>query len=239
MDLPFEKPDKPLPNGWKMSPLAPHKIDEHLKEVRSVAAQLADIPRIKIEAPKEWNGKPVDSLTLEERQAFYFSMQAKSTQDALARQKTRKPEDDIDWLLRPMPDCLAVPDAKDLDALTAMRQIDPMEYNIVQASRHNPNTNTIGQSTKSSVTPERREKGIHAFTYSKPANPTDDDIRRLKKLQGLEAVIAQDPPKEEPKRRPWWKFWRRGEFEKNHKDWDWREDPTNPRKRIKVEHDSD
>ncbi len=201
--------------------MAPDRIEKHLKHVGEMAEELRKLPRPKPNVPTEWNGKPVESLTPEERKDFIFSMQPKSTQDAITRQKTRSPEEDNDWLLRPMPDCLANPEAKTLDELTTKRPVDPSDVLLHNSAKSN--RNTWGESKASSVTNERRTAGVEAFTYSKPANPSDKDLRRLMSLNEIDAVVASEPPKPVPKKRPWWKFWEKEKEETGDSTGNWGE----------------
>jgi len=157
--------------------------------------------------PKEFKGKPIADLTAEERKEFLFSMQPKSTQEAIIKQRDRKPEDDLEYTLRPISeDYLAVKDAKSLDELVPMREISPDAYASYKAMQRREK-NTKGTKGLSSVTPESRERAINAFTYSEPANPSVNDLKRLKKLLGLEAVPATEAPKA-PVKLPWWQRWK-------------------------------
>ncbi len=185
--------ERPLPEGWRISELSGSKLDAHLKYVAQVSKEIDAIPRIKNRGPTEWNGKPIELLTQEEREQFYFSQQPKSTQDAMLRQKERKPSEDIDYLLRPMPECIANPEAKNLNELTARRQLDASDVILHNSTKGN--RNTLGESKASSAS-ERRTAAIEAFTYSRPANLSDSDISRIKKLTELEAINAEWP--EEP-----------------------------------------
>ena len=188
--------DKPLPAGWRMTPLPVEKIQAYEKYVSDMAAQAA--PRMKRVVPDTFNGKAIKDLTPLEQEDFYFSLQAKSTQEAITRQKTRKPEDDIDYLLRPMPDCLANPDAKTLDDLTGLRPRDAQD--VMLHTRTKGNRNQTGHSVLSSVDFDKKQRGIEAFTYSKPAELGDSDMKRIKKLTELEAIVASEPPKKDDPR---------------------------------------
>lgn len=182
--------ERSLPKGWRLSgEYSESRDSQYVKQMTE--AQLA-IPRLKREVPNTWNGKPVENLTQEERQAFYFSMQPKSTQDAILRQKARKPEEDIDYLLRPMPADAQVRDEKG-NVFVAERTITAKEMQVIQGNRHG-GRNQLGQSTTSSVDSSKRDKGIEAFTYSKPAEIADEDIKRIKKLIGMDAIMASEAP---------------------------------------------
>jgi hypothetical protein len=189
--------ERTLPPGWKLTELLPDdpRIKEHQSYVLRIAEELALIPRKKREMPNTWQGKPIENLSQEERTAFTFSLQEKSTQAALIAQKARKPEDDIDHLLRPMPACLANTEANTLDELTNKRSLDASEIKTFAKPK-----STIGQSAKSSVSADKRGNGIFAFTYSKPANLSDEQLKKLTKLGQMDATIANSPTtNEEPK----------------------------------------
>lgn len=70
--------------------------------------------------------------------------------------------------------------------------------------------NTMGQSELSSVDAEKKEKAIQAFTYSKPAEPAAEDLKRLKSLTEMDAVMATEVPKPIRSKKPWWRFWDNG-----------------------------
>ncbi len=175
-----------LPAGWRikeivpeLDPMAKRALDRHLEDVKQVAKELSAIPRRKREVPNTWQGKSIEELTQEEREAFHFSLQAASTQSAITAQKTRKPEDDIDHLLRPMP--LEQDWKRDHEI---KRDISPEEF-MLHKSIQRSEKNIIGQSDKGSVDSEKRQKGIEAFTYSKPAVLTQEQIKKLTKLQEI------------------------------------------------------
>jgi len=144
--------------------------------------------------PETFNGKKIAELTAEEREQFIFSLQPASTKQALELQKTRKPEEDLDWVLRPMPACLANPDAKNKDELVSKRTVTPEEALIVTGLRKQAR-NTIGTSELYSLDEEAKARGVHAFTYSKPAEPSVSELKRLTKLEQMEAVQPAEAPK--------------------------------------------
>lgn len=192
---------RPLPEGWRMVPFPVEKIEAHERNAKEIAKLIDAIPRVKSKAPDTWNGKPVESLTAEEREAFIFSLQPESTQKAIVAQKSRKPSEDNDYLLRPIENAVANPEAKSLDELTAKRTLGIEETLLVEDIRRK-GRNTQGQSAQGSVSEEKRTAGIEAFTYSKPAEPSDADIKRLLKLREMKAVIPSpiyDPEPAKPK----------------------------------------
>lgn len=185
-----------LPDGWRLS--EEYSTPKQAAFVKRMVEETSALPRIKREAPTTFEGKPTEELTQEERERFHFSLQPESTKTALLAQKERRQEDDIDHLLRPMPDCLANPDATNLNELTAMRHIDPID-----AALHSQRSvKTIGQSDSGSVDSQKRQKGIEAFTYSKPAVLTPEQEKKLTKL----TEIVNTPIEQKPKKK-WWKLW--------------------------------
>ena len=185
--------NRPLPQGWKVS--EPYREMRDKKNFDRILAEVKAGPRPPPPVvPEMFNGKKVAELNAEEREAFYVSMQPDSTKKAIELQKTRAPEDDLEWILRPMPACVANPEAKSHDELVSKRPLDSQEVILVEGLRR-ASKNTVGTSDASSVDQEKRDKGIWAFTYSKPADPSIKELRRLKKLDEMEAVQPSEAPK--------------------------------------------
>lgn len=174
-----------LPEGWRIQELLPddHRVKEHQAYIKRTVEELGAIPRKKREVPNTWKGIPIENLTQMEREEFYFSQQDKSTQTAILAQKDRPEGQDIDHLLRPIPDCIANPEAKSLDELTAKRSLDPSDVILEKGLKQG--RGTIGQSEKGSVDSEKRAKGVQAFTYSEPAKLTEEQIKKLTKLNEI------------------------------------------------------
>ncbi len=187
--------ERTLPPGWRLS--EEYSESKQADYVKKMTEEQSAIPRVKREVPNTWKGKPTELLNAEEREEFYFSMQPQSTQAAIIAQKARKPEDDIDHPLRPMPECVANPSATSLDELTALRSVS-MDDALREEERRRRPKNSIGQSEVGSVDSEKRAKGIQAFTYSKPADLTPEQVKKLTKL----TEIANTPlePIEKPKK---------------------------------------
>lgn len=186
--------DRKLPEGWRLS--EEYSESKQAAYVKRVTEELSAIPRIKRPVPTTWQGKPIEELTQAEREEFHFSLQPESTKAALLAQKTRKPEDDMDHVLRPMPDCLANPEATTLDELTAKRNVDEIEVDLYRGMQRR-SKNTIGQSDGISVDAEKRQRGIEAFTYSPPAKLTDEQFKKVKKLEEFEAIVPAFPTENE------------------------------------------
>lgn len=105
----------------------------------------------------------------------------------------RDPSKDEEHWNRPLPD--EVDWKRDY---TDLRNITPDEYIIFNAMRHAANRNEIGKTNESSIDEEKREKGIQAFTYSRPADLSQEDKERIVKLIGIESKpIEYVPPKKE------------------------------------------
>jgi hypothetical protein len=195
---------RPMSNGWRISEEYPiQKQGEFMRQM--VEETLAEGPRPIPLVPKEFNGKPIAELSGEEREAFLLSMQPKSTQDALAKQKDRPAEEDLEFVLRPISeDYLAVKDAQSLDELVPARPISPQEFTSFMSMRASRG-NRKGESKASSVSPEKRERAIEAFMYSPPAKPTLGDMKRLKSLTEMDAVAVTEISKEKSlSEYSWW-----------------------------------
>jgi hypothetical protein len=159
--------------------------------------ELKKLNREPRKAPSHFNGKLIADLSPSEREDFIFSLQPKSTQDAMIAQRTRKPEDDLEYVLRPMnPDYLAVKDAKNLDELTAARNLSPQEYAVYNKMRQSQK-NTLGDSKAPGISSESRERAIHAFTYTKPYEPNLKELSKLKKLTAIANSTLPEPGKRE------------------------------------------
>ncbi len=92
----------------------------------------------------------------------------------------------------------AVPDAKTTDEVVAKRSIDPAEAIVVEGLRH-ASRNTLGTADLySSVDKEKRDKGIWAFTYSKPTKLTAEQVKKVTRLE--EIVNTPLEPVEKPKK---------------------------------------
>lgn len=184
------------PSGWRVS--QPYSVPKEGDTVKRMVEELSAIPFERRRGPTHFKGKPVSELTAEERREMIFSMQQPSTQKALLLQKTRDPKDDHAWANRPIPkEAIINPDAKTPEeAVGPHRNISADEYELFTANRR-AQKNTIGTSDLSSVDREKKERAVHGFTYSKPANPSPDEIGRLKRLKETGAVPPAEAPKQE------------------------------------------
>lgn len=165
--------------------------------------------REKPKIPTHFNGKLIVDLTSAEKAEFYISMQQPSTQMCLKRD----PKDDEAWRNRPMPEnWKAVPDAdfstpEGRDKAVAKRTLDPNDIAIVQQNRHSESRNSLGQSDLSSVSPEKRTKGIEAFTYSKPAELTPEQVKKVTKMEDIKSTPLE--PVKPQKRSLFYRAWRK------------------------------
>lgn len=134
--------------------------------------------------------KPLPDLshmTDAEKQEFYFQQQPEATKAAILRQKNRDPAEDLDYIFRPMPDCIANPNALTKEELVGERNIDPNQYASYK-SMQRASKNTLGESTKSSVSWQKAERAVHAFEFSQPATLSERDYASIKKLEQLKHV---------------------------------------------------
>ena len=81
----------------------------------------------------------------------------------------------------------------------AKRDVKIDEFTVLENYRR-AQKNTAGTGDTKSVDEEGRERAINAFTYSKPAEPSVADLKRLTKAKPLEnAVQPVEAVKEEEK----------------------------------------
>jgi len=131
------------------------------------------------------------------------TVQPASTQAIL----DRPVEDDLKHWLRPIPkNWCANPEAWKIlqddplnleaqKAFVGAKDFDPTQVAIVEDIRGKAR-NTEGQSEKSSVTPERKEKAIHAFHYSQPAPLTPEEIKKVTVVNEIKEfkIIKEEEP---------------------------------------------
>lgn len=177
-----------------------------------MARELLTRPRPpKPNVPTHFNGKLIKDLSDSERQDFYFSMQPESTKAAMIAQKERDPEDDANWANRPLPlNWKAVPEAdmdtpEGRDLAVAKRALDPNEVDLVKQNK--VGRNTLGDSEDSGTSKETRKRSIEAFTYSRPYEPTDNELTKLGAIKPLKNVAIPDESRpEKPKKRSFWSW---------------------------------
>ena len=152
---------RPLPNGWRLS--APYPESKEADYVKRVVEELKAIPRIKM--PVSLEQTPV-------------------TQALLDAQKLRPEHQDAEYIRNkmdaPISEAAQIRDASG-GINVGTRQLGVEEMLIAEDIRHK-GRNTLGQSEASSVDTDKRQAGIEAFTYSKPADLTQEQIKRLTKL---------------------------------------------------------
>jgi len=138
--------------------------------------------------------------------------QAHSTAMALAAQSLRDPSEDEAYWSRPInPDYLANPNAKNHDELTGKRELGIEEMILYTDYRHSPK-NSMGTEDLTMQTPENRRRAVEAFTYSKPAELTKEELKRVTKLVPIESEKL-DPVEPKPQG-----FWARLFGPKKHDD---------------------
>jgi hypothetical protein len=123
--------------------------------------------------------------------------QQPSTVAALASQALRDPRDDEAWSMRPIPqNYLANPNSSDLDELTGKRDLsvdDLIHGQSVRNARY-----TFGESVLLGETSkEAKRRAADAFVYSKPAELTPEEIKKVTKLTLIESTPLE-PVKEKP-----------------------------------------
>lgn len=179
-----------LPEGWRIVDMAPDKIDAHLKTVARNVKELEAIPRIKIPPTKE---------------------QSPETQRLLDNQAKRPVWQDEAYIkerwIQEMPDGAQLPGdystVAGIKAAVGTRDVSPEEI-----ASYPYNQGPLIDAGTPGTSPERREKAKEAFLYSKPAEPSDEDLKRLGKLTGLDAVaVTQLPDAPEEPKRPWRNLW--------------------------------
>jgi hypothetical protein len=178
-----------------------HRTEQHQSYAEHVAALQRESRPVR--------PKPVQPEGMS-REEWIESMQPKSTQALIAKHKDPSYVADNS---RPLPDAaIANPNAKSLDELVAVRQLDPIQVSHVEATRRRPK-NSIGQSPKSATTKEKRESAIHHFEVSGHAIIKPEDVDRvIKKLEPI-VNVAQSEPVEVWKPLTFWqavKHWLQG-----------------------------
>lgn len=166
-----------LSNGWRIS--EPYRESKQTAYVKQVTEELLAIPRQKIPPT---------------------TVQPASTQATLDRDPAL---DALHWNRQTPLEWKAVPDA-DLttewgrEKAVAARQLKPQEMLLIEDIRHK-SRNTLGDSDSSSMDKEKRETAIQAFTYSKPAELTAEQLKRVTKLEEI-VNTPLDPPKKPKKK---------------------------------------
>jgi hypothetical protein len=191
MDYNFLIPKFKYKNGWTIKP----KLQGDPIYAQYVK-DMAEAQR-KIRPPKPKPVKP-EGMSDEE---FIYSLQCKSTQEIIEKQKD--PNYKRDWSA-PLPDnWLANPDAKDHDELVGSRinELDQQQVSHVEAIRRR-SKNTLGQSQESAFSQERRDAAVHAFMVSPPALLSKEEMDQITTLTPKPKAIPASIPKEEKKKEP-------------------------------------
>lgn len=130
--------------------------------------------------PTHFNGKLIKDLSYEEKEEFFLSMQPESTRKAIKRTNEERGE----YWESPILGWKANPEAKSLDEAVGLRALDAKETILAEDNRRK-SKNSLGDSKDSSVNKEKRQKGIEAFTYSRPAKLTAEETKRVTKLEEI------------------------------------------------------
>lgn len=184
-----------MKHGWRIIPKL-HGDPLYADYVKRMAAeQLKTQPR---------RPKPVKPEGMSQEE-WIFSMQPKSTQEIMIKQKD--PDYKRDWSA-PLPDnVLANPNAKTKEELIGERRLSLEEISHVEAIRRR-SKNSLGQSEASSTSKETRERAAHHFNVTPPALLTDEEIHALTDLAALpDSVPATFPPQEWKKLTPLQAIW--------------------------------
>lgn len=176
-------------NGWRVSEpyTAPRQADYHAEQAERMrqdpSYKKREIdPSLLVKCP--YTGKMIDPQT-------------EATLQMLQSQKEGKVRD---WTA-PLPDnVLANPKATNLAELVGAKEFDPEQVSHAISVRARQK-NTGGESKESGTSPETREKAIHSFIVSPPADMKTEDPARI---QGLVEIVSQ-PMVEEWKELPWYR----------------------------------
>lgn len=168
--------------------------------------ELLEKPRPKPSVPTHFNGKPISELSSSEKSEFYLSMQPASTQAILRRD----PKDDVKLWERKTLNWKANPEAKSLDESVGKRTLDAQDVILHNSTKQR---NQLGDSKESSVSPDKRNSGIWAFAYSKPADLSKEDTRKITKLTEMKSEKI-DPPE---KQSFWSRFFKKKTIENDFK----------------------
>jgi hypothetical protein len=165
-----------LKGGWRIKPKL-SRDPEYARYVERMAKQ------VRAENPELYSRpKPVKPEGMSQEDWIY-SMQAKSTQEIITKQKD--PDYKRDWT-EPLPEnVLANPNAKTKGELVGKRAVTLEEVSHVEAIRRR-SKNTRGQSDKSSVSKESKVRAMDHFLHHPgvPENLLSDD----------EIIAAKDIP---------------------------------------------
>ena len=129
-------------------------------------------------------------------------LQQPSTNEKLAMQASRSPEEDEAYWNRPMLPVEAY--RVERDAEKVFREKNRASIDDIaraEALRHIPR-NQLGESKLSATTPEKRASAIHHFEVAGNVKPADIDYD---KIVGLEPIKSEPPPQEVWVELPWYK----------------------------------
>jgi hypothetical protein len=141
--------------------------------------------------------------------------QAESTKRIMSRPK----EEDEAWFNRPLPEnCSIKPEVwanasrEERDALVNARPVTVEEVDVIQDIRKK-GRNNVGKTNETSVTSERKEAAVNAFTYTPPAPLTVSELERLVRMVPItepEPIDIKEPKKKTLDGRLMHKLWKNG-----------------------------
>lgn len=192
------------PKGWKVKPVL-ERDPSYARYVAEMAERQRQNPSLRrmLAVP--------DGMSKED---FIFSLQPKSTQEIMLKQKD--PDYKRDWS-EPLPDnVIANPNARTTDELVGARNVPIDQLLNYELMRRRPK-NSEGQSELSGAAEETKKRAAHHFQVTPPApNPTD--AQRITQLTSLKPY---SPPGEEWKTLTTWqafKHWLLGGKVEQRKD---------------------
>lgn len=153
---------------------------------------------------RDWRPNPVKPKGISQEE-FILSLQAGSTQRIMKmtpeEHKEHKNRANPTWASQPETNReaylnLDLNDEESMDKMVKARKVSIKEITLEEARRRSPK-NQEGQSTMSSVSSERREKGIAGLLYTPPAKLTAEEIARITKLTTMEAIVSASEPKKD------------------------------------------
>lgn len=190
-------------NGWRIKPLL--KSNGYSDYV----IQMAEV--LKKTNPSVYNRSKVEKPNGVSREDWILSMQSKSTQEIINKQKDPN-YSGRNWIEKLPENVIANPNALTKEELVNERDLNLEEISHVESIRRRPK-NSIGQSDLSSISKESKNRAIDHFR-SHPSllesDLTDSQLSSIKKLNDhLNGAIVTSPQYE----------WRKMSFWKAIKHW--------------------
>lgn len=190
-------------NGWRIKPL--------LKSNGYSDSVIQEAEILKKTNPSVYNRSKVEKPNGVSREDWILSMQSKSTQEIINKQKDPN-YSGRNWIEKLPENVIANPNALTKEELVNERDLNLEEISHVESIRRRPK-NSIGQSDLSSISKESKNRAIDHFR-SHPSllesDLTDSQLSSIKRLNNLlDGAIATSPQYE----------WRKMSFWKAIKHW--------------------